>query len=367
MAHRLAATVILGLLLSGQSYADDAAERLSSYNIDESAISVSGISSGAYMAVQYHVAHSARVMGAGVVAGGPYYCAQDSVATALTTCMGGVPQPSASTLELVTNALANSGDVDDTTHLRGDRVYLFSGTHDEVVATVVMESLRTYYEAYIDADDIVFIDTVDAPHAFITDSDTSQACFPSCPQMMDCLNVCIAAAGDCPPTNPCLADNHCTYVNNCGYDTANAILTQIYGTLRDHDEPDRNRIVAFRQDEFVETPSAISMGDTGYLYVPAACESGDTACRLHVAFHGCLQGADRIGDAFYWGAGYNRWAEANDIIVLYPQAIGSSNVALYNPLSCWDWWGYTGPFYPRKDGHQVRTVNAMVDRLIGDQ
>ena len=35
-------------------------------------ITVSGLSSGGYMAVQYQVAHSSSVAGAGVIAGGPY-------------------------------------------------------------------------------------------------------------------------------------------------------------------------------------------------------------------------------------------------------------------------------------------------------
>lgn len=35
-------------------------------------LTVSGLSSGAYMAVQYEIAHSAMVKGAGILAGGPY-------------------------------------------------------------------------------------------------------------------------------------------------------------------------------------------------------------------------------------------------------------------------------------------------------
>jgi hypothetical protein len=31
-------------------------------------------------------------------------------------------------------------------------------------------------------------------------------------------------------------------------------------------------------------------------------------------------------------------------------------------MRCWDWWGFTGPFYARQDGRQIRTINAMVDR-----
>ncbi len=36
-------------------------------------VTVSGISSGGYMAVQFHVAFSSVVDGSGVVAGGPFY------------------------------------------------------------------------------------------------------------------------------------------------------------------------------------------------------------------------------------------------------------------------------------------------------
>ena len=38
--------------------------------------SVSGISSGAYMAGQYQLAHSQDVVGAGIIAGGPWGCAE---------------------------------------------------------------------------------------------------------------------------------------------------------------------------------------------------------------------------------------------------------------------------------------------------
>lgn len=50
-------------------------------------LSVSGVSSGGYMAVQYHVSWSSEVVGAGIVAAGPYWCAKDLVTVALTACM----------------------------------------------------------------------------------------------------------------------------------------------------------------------------------------------------------------------------------------------------------------------------------------
>jgi len=60
-------------------------------NLDLKQTSVSGISSGGYMAVQFAVAHSEIVSGIGVFAGGPYRCAADGVAQALGPCMQGAP------------------------------------------------------------------------------------------------------------------------------------------------------------------------------------------------------------------------------------------------------------------------------------
>ena len=41
-------------------------------------VTVGGISSGAYHAVQYHVSHSTTVAGVAAFAGGPFYCAEDT-------------------------------------------------------------------------------------------------------------------------------------------------------------------------------------------------------------------------------------------------------------------------------------------------
>ena len=42
------------------------------YNIDPDSVTISGISSGAAFATQFHVAHSALVKGVGMFAGGQY-------------------------------------------------------------------------------------------------------------------------------------------------------------------------------------------------------------------------------------------------------------------------------------------------------
>src|SRR5215470_8137818 len=79
---------IAGVVATTAAYSTAAAQvvSLQSYNVDINQTSVSGLSSGGYMAVQFDVAFSSILRGAGVIAGGPYYCAQGSVMTATSTC-----------------------------------------------------------------------------------------------------------------------------------------------------------------------------------------------------------------------------------------------------------------------------------------
>jgi len=56
-----------------------AAERLSAYPVDPAQVSAAGVSSAAFTANQLHVAHSADIMGAAMIAGGLYGCAAPHV------------------------------------------------------------------------------------------------------------------------------------------------------------------------------------------------------------------------------------------------------------------------------------------------
>jgi pimeloyl-ACP methyl ester carboxylesterase len=67
-----AAVLSISCVCSPAARATDA---LPALGADPSQVSVSGLSAGAFTAVQYLVAYSGSVVGAGVVAGGPYYCA----------------------------------------------------------------------------------------------------------------------------------------------------------------------------------------------------------------------------------------------------------------------------------------------------
>ena len=114
-----AGLVAAALALSAVAHA---AERLPALGAELAGTSVSGISSGGFMAVQFHVAHSRIVRGAGVIAGGPYYCAEGSVTRAMFNCMrpgSFTPLPATDVLTAFTASFAATGQIDPTANLGG--------------------------------------------------------------------------------------------------------------------------------------------------------------------------------------------------------------------------------------------------------
>lgn len=70
--------VYLGLYIVQAALLAVAAGALNAYNVDPSSVSVSGISSGGFFAVQLGVAYSdVFPVGFGAFAGGPYDCARN--------------------------------------------------------------------------------------------------------------------------------------------------------------------------------------------------------------------------------------------------------------------------------------------------
>ena len=117
----------------------------------------------------------------------------------------------------------------------------------------------------------------------------------------------------------------------------------------------------FDQGLYAARGSLTSLDERGLLFVPRDCAAGKP-CRVHVTFHGCRQGIGYLGRTFATQAGYNRWADANRIVVLYPQA-AESLVWPFNPRGCWDWWGYSGADYATRDGAQLASVHRMLEAL----
>ncbi|MGQ7848051.1 extracellular catalytic domain type 2 short-chain-length polyhydroxyalkanoate depolymerase [Granulosicoccus sp. 3-233] len=315
------------------------AQPLPELELDATGTTVSGLSSGAYMAVQFHVTFSRNIAGAGVVAGGPYYCARGSVLTALNQCMQTLPGgPDDAALLQVARSLAEDEKIDALAGLAEDRLYLFSGTSDNTVTPPVMDAARDFYRgAGVAAQNMRYVTDVPAGHAFLAEG----------------------APNSCGVTQP-------DFINDCGIDQAGDILSWLYGDLNAPRAPDPTHLRVFEQDEFLANSEAHGMDQLGYVYVPETCAAGES-CKLHVVFHGCQQTLDQIGDLYVRTTGYNRWAETNDIVVLYPQAhivsASSTDPLGGNPNGCWDWWGYDDPDYALRSGRQMAAVAGMADKL----
>src|SRR3989344_1684564 len=247
-----------------------AAVNLPALKIDKTQTTVSGLSSGGFMAVQLHVAYSATfAKGVGVVAGGPFYCAEGSVVNATGRCMASPTGIPTSTLVNTTNTWAGQGVIDPVANLQNSKVYLFSGTLDSVVKTGVMDALRTYYNSFVPAANVVYKKDIASEHAMVTD---------------DYGNGCSTKGAP--------------YIRDCNFDLGGAMLLQ-----------------------------------------------------------DCKHNVNDVQQQYVRNTGYNRWADSNNIVMLYPQ----TSLAATN--SCWDWWGYDSANYSKKSGPQMAAIKAMVDRV----
>jgi poly(3-hydroxybutyrate) depolymerase len=322
-----------------------ATRKLPAVGADPAKTSVSGLSSGAFMTIQYGVAFSAGTIGMGVVAGGPYNCAYVN-AGGIDTCMSGSPDGAVS--YSAAQGFAALGQIDPVNNLANQKIYMFSGTNDSIVKQTVMNAVFGFYQAaHVPAANIQYVKQYPAGHAFISATSGNDCGATATPYVDEC------AVTD-PPATP-----------NVNYDQPNAVLTQIYGHLNPKPAALSSKPVAFDQTEFISPimSAMSSMADTGYVYIPASCAKGGAShCAVHVVFHGCEQGAPTVHDAVYGKVGYNNWADSNGIIVLYPQAVVSSFIPV-NPKGCWDWWGYSGLDFQVQSGVQLSAVRAMVTRL----
>lgn len=337
---RSIASLALLALAAAQALAAPS-EDLAAYGADPLQTSVSGLSSGAFMAVQLQVAYSGSIIGAGVVAGGPYYCAANSVAFAVTSCMGKGPIYTPN-LTQAAKSFSDAGLIDPLKNLNQRRIYVFSGTDDTVVSPPAVDSTVEFFkQAGIPPENLKYVNTLPAGHAVITPS----------------------------YGNSC-NDNKAPYISHCsvdskGYDQAQAILEHIYGPLQPRVDAPTGKIVSFNQRAYASADTY--MADTGYLYVPQSCTAAGSNCKVHVAIHGCVQSAESVGDQFYTHTGYNNWADNNKLLVLYPQ-VNKSQPTWFgwnnpNPQGCWDWWGYTSSNYANKSSSQMKAIKGMVDKL----
>ena len=334
--HRL---LWLAVLSGGSACARDAGPSLPTLKLDPTRTAVAGLSSGAYMASQAQLAYPELFPNAALVAGGPYGCAEGELSRALGACMKGTPAPDVAALVERATSRSAAGKIGALKALAHARVYLLHGTADAVVAPAVADANAHFYEQ--------LRDQVPGLRDMRVRDDNQRAFAHNLP---------IAAGGD-----DC-SSSQAPYLGHCGFDAAGEIFAQMFG------EPVKavaasagGNLRTFDQDALRPSGTDAFLASIGYVYLPPDCAAG-RPCGLLVVFHGCKQDADAVGKAFVSDAGFNRWADAYNVAVLYPQTRAS--FAPLNPQACWDWWGYSGADYDTRQGVQLRwLVNAV--RALG--
>jgi hypothetical protein len=350
-ALKITATLVFALSLLAAACSEkthETSRALPALGANVNETSVSGISSGAYMAGQFEMAEAKRVIGAAIIAGGPYGCSESvfaetmpgtgaaflNLGKAVNGCMldmlsaWGVGDPQ----ELARKAehRAENSEIGPIPDIVKDKVYLFSGTSDHtVVPAIVKRAAEFYAKLGVPEANIKFVSDYQAGHAFVTDNEGGSCEVSAAP-----------------------------YVVDCNYDQAGELLKFIYGEMKPRVDAPSGEYFNFDQRPFGASEDSGGMAETGVVYIPKDCRE-KPGCRVHVAFHGCAQNREMVGDAFIRESGFARWADGNRLIILFPQIAASPG----NPQGCWDWWGYTGPLYLTRDAPQIAAVNRMLDAL----
>ncbi|WP_404464471.1 PHB depolymerase family esterase [Vreelandella aquamarina] len=333
----MAALILLG---SSAAHAQEEPPSLPALGVASDQASVVGVSSGGYMATQLAVAWPERFSGVGVLAAGPWGCAQGALSLALNQCMmtrRGLP--SLDELEQRRERYASLDQVGSQEALAQLRAFVWHGGADATVSPALGDLLAQQWQRWLASPEqqLHYELRENTGHGWPVAMPKDARIDPQ--EMGDCHN----GGG--------------SHVLACGDDVAGEMLAWLYPE-REVNASD-GELRAFDQSDF----AVKGFADTGYLFVPEACEAG--GCPVTVALHGCQMNAEAIGDTFVRYSGLNRWAAEHGQVVLYPQAENS----MANPQACWDWWGFAestwqvNPLHDTRDGTQARALMAMVDQL----
>ncbi len=323
--------LVLAVFISN-AHAEDkpALPNLTSYKVDAKAITISGISSGAFMANQMSIAYSNTFSGSASIAGGVYWCAQGNSQKAQGECMKTANTINTEVQLAEVKRLAEANEIDPLENLGKQQLYIYASPKDTVIKPPASDKLYEFSQKFIPTSQIKYEKTIQSAHGFPT---------------LNFGNKC--DLGFLP------------WILKCDYDAAAEIFKTMYSELKPRTAMIEKNLLPFSQAEFGSASTPLF--SSAWIYVPTACQAGEV-CKLHIALHGCQMNPDDIKDQFVKNAGYNEWAESNNIIVLYPQ---SAKVAQANPYACWDWFGFTGANYATKNGAQMKALKAMIDRVSG--
>ncbi|MDG0817131.1 alpha/beta hydrolase family protein [Bdellovibrio svalbardensis] len=373
-------------------------------------LTISGISSGGFMASQMATIYSDQFSGVATVAGGVFFCAQNvfqnnlsaygqaayfnygvnaaghntpsileplesnPLYQALGVCMQhpekahqneAAKTASAQPMNLdFLNDFVTKQLIADTSNISEQRVLIYQGTNDETVRAGMADRLQEFYTRLGATGNQLKMVFSEGNHNFPTLREDGIPCAEAKPP----------------------------YIANCKIDLAGQILTHLLN---------RNLVRSkFNEHNFhvvSQTKGPDSVASYGYLYANPLCLNKPSACDLHVALHGCKMSdsfdknfqaayeakvqltrvlniqdyelkarSPKMGAlAFAKKAGYAEYAEAsaNHLMVFFPQTQITSDNYPANPNGCWDWYGWTGKEYATNQGSEpswlIQQINAI--------
>lgn len=376
-------------------------------------LTISGISSGGFMASQMGTIYSKNFDGIATVAGGVFYCAQDHFQQSVKTfgassffafapdlrayqtgTILGVdvkpnfakPLPTNPIYQAISICMGNpvrahngengqmdlsflktmqaGGKIDSLKNIKNQKVLIYQGTEDSVVLKEMATKLAEFYKRMDVAPNNLKTVMKSGDHNFPTDKTNGINC----------------------------DETKVPYIANCNYDLAGDILQHLTArklTRANFEEKHLYR-VAQKNNPF-------SIASYGYFYANDYCMQNPQDCDLHVALHGCemsdfyddtfnkyiesritLTSFLKIQDyemnglvpqmgtkVFAEKSGYADYAETekNKLMIYFPQTMISAKNYPGNPKGCWDWYGWTGSNYATNEGQETKWLMQQIDEI----
>jgi len=359
-------------------------------------LTISGQSAGGSMAMNHLVAYSSSVKAAAIAAGSAYGCGA-LYGNGNPCWYGGMNiERSLSYIE----QRFQEGLIDDPAHLKNLPVVLFNGEKDWTVYTKAMHDVASQLDSF--GSSVTKHFDTKASHVWSLDHGNC----------------------NCGKCEYWKASIECCDVNNCNYDLSGDLLSKVYASLKPRTEATQpyvwvnqwkyldkvlalhvegikrgnqtdvadvrdDKLDAQMNDTVVMTPARTlsqkrlrnmirdrsngldlaprkhGLLKWGLVYVPSACRMDVRQCTLHgggihVNYHGCIARKWTLREIWSSSLDLNEYAEANSMVVFYPQAGGDKK----SGGGCWN-WGFKkdDKYFDTQRSIQLGTVTAMVNDM----
>lgn len=330
---------------------DHGLEELGRMNIQKDKITLSGFSSGGSFAQILLVAYPSMFQGVGVFSHTFLRCGPPSGYfrdfDRMCTRTQNTTEAEWYNPELVHRDIQDyhaNRLIEDPKLLKNKKLYVYTGMRSTVFSLSQALNVHKVFERYIQNPYRIQTRVQDSPFVMPTDSYG-----PTCMQ----------------------ANRNSSYIGNCGFSGAYEALSFLLDDYVEIHHPKSlgrttylQPLRYFNQKPYMVGLENHQMDDVGFFYIPAGCLDPTQQCLFHVFFHGCFVGRKKVGETFILSSGYLEVAEANNIIMLFPQNNPIPRPGAPNS-GCWDTFGMGGELYATQEGEQVEAVKRMLQVILG--